>query len=246
VAKRCASRDAVRSLHRTPCVLQLHLKRFDTGGAVSTKISHHIKFPETLSVASSTMSTEEEAEEEEQEEEEEKEEEEIPGVSHGSPWWKVFFRGRGSKNNSSVLLLRDLEVTGRMMLRVPRRLHRSPIYDDVVGCPEKMGFHIESRNFWDSVDRNSCVLHMQAEWEGQCYRINQEFIRENTTYQEYCEEASHREHVFALVRRWIYSHDLGIGLHGICDGNAKEGGLAPETDKQGERVIGNRSLKAPW
>ena len=66
------------------------------------------------------------------------------------------------------------------------------------------------------------------------------------THQAYCEEESHREHVFALFRRWIYSHDLGIGLHGICDGNAKEGGLAPETDKQGERVISNMPLEAPW
>jgi len=48
------------------------------------------------------------------------------------------------------------------------------------------------------------------------------------------------------VRRWIYSHDLGFGLHGICDGNAKEGGLAPETDKQGEIVIGNMLLEAQW
>ena len=78
------------------------------------------------------------------------------------------------------------------------------------------------------------------------YHYYQELIRANTAYQEYCEEESHREHVFASVRRWIYSHDLGIGLHGICDGNAKEGGLAPETDKQGGRVIGNVPLEAPW
>ena len=78
------------------------------------------------------MSTKGEAEEKEEEEEEEKkekgeeEEEEIPGVSRGSPWWKECFRGRGSKNNSSLLLLRDLEVTGRLMLRVPQRLRCSP------------------------------------------------------------------------------------------------------------------------
>ena len=66
------------------------------------------------------------------------------------------------------------------------------------------------------------------------------------THQAYCEEESHREHVFALFKRWIYSHDLGIGLHGICDGNTKEGGLAPETDKQGERVISSMPLEVPW
>jgi len=108
-----------------------------------------------------------------------------------------------------------------------------------------MGFFIQSRDFWDSVDRNNYVLHIQSEWESQCGVINQEFIRANTAYQEYCEEESHREHVFACVRRWIYLHDLGIGLHGICDGNAKEGRLAPETDKQGERVISNMPLQAP-
>ena len=45
------------------------------------------------------------------EEEEEEEEEERPGVRFGSPLWKNWLRARGSKNNSSVLLLRDLEVT---------------------------------------------------------------------------------------------------------------------------------------
>jgi len=131
------------------------------------------------------------------------------------------------------------------MLRIPQRLHCSPIYDDVVSSPEMMGFFIESRNFLDSANWNGYVLLMQAEWEAQCHVINQEFIRANTAYQEYCEEEQLQEHVFALVTRWIYSHDLGIGLHGICDGNAKEGGLAPETDKQGDRVMGNMPLEAP-
>ena len=143
------------------------------------------------------------------------------------------------------------------MLRVPQRLHCSPIYDDVVSpgmglwdqvvvSPGMIGFHIESRDFWDILDRNSCVLHIQAEWESQCYAIDQEFMRENTPYQAYYQVKSHQEHVFALVRRWIYSNNLGIGLHGICDGNAKEGGLAPETDKQGERIISNMPLETPW
>ena len=64
------------------------------------------------------------------------------------------------EDNSSVLLLRDLEVTGRLMLRVPRRLRRSPIYDNVHIPPRLMGFFIESRAFWDSVDQNDYVLHM--------------------------------------------------------------------------------------
>jgi len=109
------------------------------------------------------MSTEAESEEEEEEEEEEAEEEEIPGLSRGSPRWKNLLRGRGSKNNSSVPLLRDLEVTGRLMLRVPRRLYCSPIYDNVVVSPEMMWFCIQSRNFWDSLIRTvvfcSCKLN---------------------------------------------------------------------------------------
>jgi len=132
----------------------------------------------------STMSTEGEVEEEEQEEEEEKEEEEeeedeeeeeeIPEVSCGSPRWKHLLRGRESKNYSSVLLLRDLEVTGRLMLRVPQRLRHSPIYDNMHIPPHLMEFFIQSRAFWDSVDQNNHVLHMQAEWESQCDTINQE------------------------------------------------------------------------
>lgn len=144
-------------------------------------------------------------------------EEERPGVSRGSRWWKRWLQARGSKNKSSVLLLRDREVTGRLMLRIPRRFHRSPVYDNTVVPPHLMGVFIESRDFCDSVTQNNCVLHIQAEWESQCFVLNQEFIRANIDYQKYCEEERHREYVFVLVRRWIYSHDLGIGLLGICD-----------------------------
>jgi len=62
---------------------------------------------------------------------------------------------------------------------------------------------------------------MQAEWESQCYAINKKIA--NTAFQAYLGVQSDRQHVFFLVRRWIYSHNLGIELHGICDGNAKEG-----------------------
>jgi len=153
-----------------------------------------------------------EEEEEEQEEEEEEEEERLE-VSRGCPRWKNWLRARGSKNNSSVLLLGDLKVTRRLMLRIPRRFHRSPVYDNTVVPPHLMGVFIESRDFCDSVTQNNCVLHIQADRNQNVL----EFIRANIDYQKYCEEERHREYVFVLVRRWIYSHDLGIGLLGICD-----------------------------
>ena len=153
-----------------------------------------------------------EEKEEEQEEEEEEEEERLE-VSRGCPRWKNWLRARGSKNNSSVLLLGDLKVTRRLMLRIPRRFHRSPVYDNTVVPPHLMGVFIESRDFCDSVTQNNCVLHIQADRNQNVL----EFIRANIDYQKYCEEERHREYVFVLVRRWIYSHDLGIGLLGICD-----------------------------
>ena len=153
-----------------------------------------------------------EEEEEEQEEEEEEEEERLE-VSRGCPRWKNWLRARGSKNNSSVLLLGDLKVTRRLMLRIPRRFHRSPVYDNTVVPPHLMGVFIESRDFCDSVTQNNCVLHIQADRNQNVL----EFIRANIDYQKYCEEERHREYVFVLVRRWIYSHDLGIGLLDICD-----------------------------
>jgi len=84
------------------------------------------------------------------------------------------------------------------------------LWDQVVVSPGMIVFHIQSRDFWDLLNQNRCVLHMQAEWESQCYAIDQEFMLENAVYQAYCEVESHREHVFALVRRWIYSNNLGI------------------------------------
>ena len=56
-----------------------------------------------------------------------------------------------------------------------------------------------------------------------------QFMLANTEYQDDCEEEWQcrweRDGGFALVKRWIDSQNLGIGLLGICDGKAKEGGL---------------------
>ena len=106
--------------------------------------------------------------------------------------------------------------------------------------PGMKGVYIRSGVYWDSLDRNSCVVHMQAEWESQCYAINKKIA--NTAFQAYLGVQSDRQYVFFLVRRWIYSHNLGIGLHGVCDCNAKEG----EARRDSQQQHASRSSMAVW